>query len=119
MSPSSPSQSTDSRVGTTRRHTLEDDKTIPSRHSTIPNGDSVVGTEYDGPMDLSISAQLPTTNDSGGLKRRIMNDGEDLENQGLLDLTQNVEKKKRTLVVTLEPPEKKPSTPHRKFCRWF
>ena len=63
-------------------------------------------------MDLSISAQLPTTNDLGGLKRRIVNDGEDLENQGLLDLTRNVGKKKRASVVSSEPLEENHPIPN-------
>ena len=63
-------------------------------------------------MDLSISAQLPTTNDLGGLKRRIVNDGEDLENQGPLDLTQNVGKKKRASVVSSEPLEENHPIPN-------
>ena len=53
-------------------------------HSTIPNGDPVVSTEDDGPMDLSISAQLSTTIDLGGMKRIISKDNGE---EGPLDLT--------------------------------
>ena len=77
------SQSTDPDVEATRLRTLEDDETIPSSsHSTIPNGDFVVSTENDIPIDISDAAQLPTTN---GLdkrapkKRRIVNAGDDEE----------------------------------------
>ena len=81
---SSSHHSTDSAVKAPDRPTLKDDEAGSSTHSTIPNGDPVVSTEDDGPMDLSISAQLPTTNDLGGVKRRISKDDEE---EGPLDLT--------------------------------
>ena len=53
MPPSSPSHSTDSKVGTSRRPILEDDVTI-SRHSTIRDRDPGVSTE-----DVKLEAGNP------------------------------------------------------------
>ena len=81
---SSSHHSTESAVKAPHRRTLGDDGIGSSTHSTIPNGDPVVSTEDDGPMDLFISAQLPTTNGLGGVERRISKDD---EKEGPLDLT--------------------------------
>ena len=95
MSPISPSLSTDSGVGTIRQRLLEDKE-------IVSNGEFVFSTEDDGPMDLSISGQLSTTNDFGGLRGIVSDDGEDLTVEGPMDLTQNDEKIKR-LVPSLLP----------------
>ena len=75
--------STDLGVGETRLRALEYKETSSESSSlTISNGDFVVGTEDDGPVDLSISGYLPKTNDFGGLNTRIANGDEDLEAEG-------------------------------------
>ena len=99
MSPSCPSQSIDPGVEATRRRTLKDDETIPSSsHSTIPNGDFVVSTENDIPIDISDASQLPTTNglDKRALKkRRIVNAGDDKEEQPSPNVTKSRENEKK------------------------
>ena len=79
------------KVWAPRPRTLEDDETIPSKHSFTPNRDPVAGTENANPIDLTTSAQVPTTNGLGkfGLKR--MNDDEE-EDCVPLDLSINLEK---------------------------
>ena len=57
VSPSS-SHSSDSGVGETRRRSLEDGETIPSSHSTNPNGFSVLSTEDVKPDPGGLTAQL-------------------------------------------------------------
>ena len=109
---SSPSLSTDSGVGETRRRTREDQETIPSSHSTNSKEDSVVDTENVDvkPDVLSDATQLPVTNGFGkrGIKRRISDDDDDFEYQGLPDLTKSrkdlrsLPKREIPLVVTLE-----------------
>ena len=102
---SSPSLSTDSGVGETRRRTREDKETIPSSHSTNSKEDSVVDTENVDvkPDVLSDATQLPVTNGFGkrGIKRRISDDDDDFEYQGLPDL-RSLPKREIPLVVTLE-----------------
>ena len=76
---SSPSDSTDSGVGETRRRTRKDKQTFLSRHSDIPNGDCVGGID---PFVLSDASQLPTTKvwgKRGQNRRRVVSDDEDLE----------------------------------------
>ena len=74
----SPSRSTDSAVGPTRRRVLKDEETPESsfNHSTIPKYDSVVSTEDADPGGKFNSAQLPKPNNLGkqGLKRRVVED---------------------------------------------
>ena len=75
--------STDLGVGETRLRALEYKETSSESSSlTISNGDFVVGTEDDGPVDLSISGYLPKTNDLSGLNTRIANGDDDLEAEG-------------------------------------
>ena len=109
---SSPSLSTDSGVGETRRRTHEDEEAGPSSHSTNSKEDSVVDTENVDvkPDVLSDATQLPVTNGFGkrGIKRRISDDDDDFEYQGLPDLTKSrkdlrsLPKREIPLVVTLE-----------------
>ena len=108
MSPNYPS--TDSQVGTTRRRTFEDKETIPSRHSTIPNGDSVVGTEgadvKPGSFVLSNAAQLPITKGLGkrGLKKRRVVNNDDLEVKGPPTVTKSRKDKKILKIKPKLPP---------------
>ena len=116
MSPSCSSQSNDPGVEETRRHALEDEETIPSSsHSIIPNGDLVVSTENNIPVDLCDASQLPKTNGldkSAPKKINIVIAGDDEEEGQSPDVTKSreyeKELEKRVISFALNMEEEEP-----------
>ena len=114
MSSSSPSHSNDLGVVTPRRHTLEDKETSSSDVGNS-NGDLFVGTEGDGPMDLSISGQTESSSSDAGISN-----GDfvvDTEDDGPMDLSisghkedEKLRRREVPFFATLELPEEESTT---------
>ena len=121
MSPG-PSQSSNSGIEKARRCSLEDGETIPSSHSTNPNGFSVLSTEdvKPDPGGLSSSAQqLSTTNGLGKreLKLRVVNDEDENLEPDATKLNVVV-KREAPPVVTLDSSDES-SSEEEKPIRYF